>query len=121
MCTYSMVLDYGRYRLFPHPQDPNPFYVYPMPPPFPIPTPEESAETMRRMEAYFKLLESAKEADKELDQPDCEDPAKVEWLESLEMRYLMLKREREALEGIEDETERIKAVRAREFERSPKV
>lgn len=111
MCFVSNVLDYGR-QLWPHPP-----YVVPVSPIVPIvpwegedptgirkvpptmtprvtktPTPEE-------WEAFRELIEKARKFDEIANQPDCEDPEKVSWLE------VMLEVMKERL----DELERLNA------------
>ena len=78
MCTVSMVMDEGQ-KLWPNPgihpqaQPWNPLTGQTVAIPMNIPTAEEIAE-------FRKLLEAAKKLDVLTNQPDCEDPKKVEWL-----------------------------------------
>lgn len=67
MCAVSMTIDYGR-RLWP-----EPFAPAPLPPPI-------------DWEAWRRLYKAALKFDRDTKQPDCEDPAKVAWMEAMEKR-----------------------------------
>jgi anaerobic ribonucleoside-triphosphate reductase len=62
MCVYSVILDYGQRRIHP------------------------DSWTSTKFNGYKRFLEIAKEVDKQLDQPDCEDVEKEKWLRELEER-----------------------------------
>ncbi|TFG95718.1 hypothetical protein E4H12_12680 [Candidatus Thorarchaeota archaeon] len=63
MCTISVIYDYGQ-------QLPQTFWT------------EES------FEHYHQLLEAAKLFDQQSGQPDCEDPSKALWIETIKSRLL---------------------------------
>lgn len=65
MCIVSMVYDYGR-------KLPNDLWDRP------------------KWEGWKRLLEEAGRADRELKQPDCEDPAKASWMREIEARLKKL-------------------------------
>lgn len=66
MCAVSVVMDYGRTRV--------------QPDAWTRPAFEEFKEIIRRLEAL----------DQKLDQPDCEDAAKAEWMAGVEKRLAAL-------------------------------
>lgn len=68
----SMVLDYGRTTWPLYPQVPTSLH----------PAPIDSSIWYE----YKKLLEDAKEFDKKAKQPDCEDPEKQKWFETMDER-----------------------------------
>ena len=69
MCTYSVISDYGRTR-------------YPM-----------DYWTPTTWPPFSDLLEQARRTDEATEQPDCEDPAKTEWIEKVEERLRRLENE----------------------------
>jgi hypothetical protein len=79
MCTYSMMMDYGR-QVWPLPyyQPQNPF---PNVTPSPVTLP-----TQEQWDSFQELCEKARKFDEMTDQVDCEDPDKVEWMRSVEER-----------------------------------
>lgn len=70
MCSVSVIMDYGRTRIPPKQWTPSAWSEY--------------KEILKRLEAL----------DEKLGEPDCEDPAKAEWMENIEKRIA-------ALEGAE--------------------
>lgn len=96
MCMVSMVSDYGS-RVWPNPQTApyrSPWADYPILPNTLPPTdatrpyypPAISPEDVRKIKEFLGIVEKAKEFDKMNEQPDCPDPKKVAYLESLEKR-----------------------------------
>jgi len=85
MCVVSNVFDYGRSTI----PDRNPWivpYVQPNTQTFIItqPTREEFDKLKREVDELKKLVEAAREYDAATGQPDCEDPAKAEFMRRLE-------------------------------------
>lgn len=66
MCTYSVISEYGQFRIAPE-QWTRPVWS-----------------------EYQEILRRLTELDKKLDQPDCVDPAKVEWMAAIEERLRKL-------------------------------
>ena len=87
MCAVSMIIDYGRDRIWPH----QPWTTPNMEPVYPLPIPQfpqiDEAAMKAKLDAFLKLIEQAKETDKVTNQPDCEDPEKVKWLRELVRRF----------------------------------
>jgi D-alanyl-D-alanine dipeptidase len=71
MCYVSAVMDYGRTRV-----DPN-------------------AWTRQSFDEFKQIIDRLDALDKKLDQPDCHDPAKAQWMELIEQRLRRLE-ERES-------------------------
>lgn len=80
MCIMSMVIDYGRERIWPQ--------IPPATWPSPVPStpPVDHEAELAKWEAFKKLLDKAKELDIVAAQPDCEDPEKVKWLKEMDHR-----------------------------------
>ena len=65
MCTVSGVYDLGR--------------TFPM-----------DFWTTPKLDEFKKVIDAAQEFDKVADQPDCEDPVKMEWMKEVEERLAKL-------------------------------
>ena len=89
MCVLSMIIGHGQQRW----PLPNP-WVFPQSPiqPWQQPVPPPALPNSDDWEWFKKMVEAAKEYDRKTKQPDCEDPAKVDWM----------KRMTEILEKIEE-------------------
>lgn len=68
MCTYSVISEYGQFRIAPDQWSRDSWSDY--------------QEILRRLDAL----------DKKLSQPDCLDPAKAAWMQSVEDRFHALER-----------------------------
>lgn len=66
MCTVSVITDYGRNRI--------PYEYW----------------TAKTWPPFRELVKAAEEFDKVTDQPDCIDPIKAEWMQSIEERIQKL-------------------------------
>ena len=94
MCVMSMVLDHYT-REWPNPS--KHWKIDPIYWPEEIPSqpdPGEIKKTLDRINKFMDLIEKAKEIDNVTNQPDCEDPKKVEYLDEIKA----LKKQLEALE-----------------------
>lgn len=77
MCITSAILDYGRHQW----PTPNPWVYQPVQPL--VPSPVDWSK-------FKELLEKAAEFDRVAKQPDCEDPEKVKWFDTMEKRMKKL-------------------------------
>lgn len=82
MCTASMVYDYGR-QSPPWQTNPIPMPGLSMQQQFISPTPLPDTEARDAIKQFIKLLDNAKEYDRATKQPDCEDPAKAEFMKQI--------------------------------------
>jgi hypothetical protein len=80
MCVVSAVIDQGS-QIWP-----NPVPSWPGPSPLPTVTPCIGPSVLPQLEPlkdWTEMLRLAKKIDAATEQPDCEDPKKVEWAKSL--------------------------------------
>jgi hypothetical protein len=84
MCIVSNIGDY--YQRWP--QQPNTAPIQPFP--WPQAAPAELPWTREALDALKAILEAVKALDAKLGLPDCEDPKKLEWMESVERRVKAL-------------------------------
>lgn len=66
MCVISVVMDYGRMNIPPNAWTPDTF------------------------KQFKEILDKLGELDRKLDQPECHDPAKAEWMKAVEERLSTL-------------------------------
>lgn len=105
MCVVSQITDYGR-KIWPDPWSSAPmtpggppfqeypkFYpAFPAIPAAPAPKEEYDEALLKKFKEFMELINKAKETDVILDQPDCPDPEKAEWIKKLEDRIADLEK-----------------------------
>jgi hypothetical protein len=89
MCAVSAVLNHG-INQWPLPER-TPYEWHIQPPDDMIPlkykvTKNPQSPTAEQWAEFLKLVKAAKEFDKATGQPDCEDPAKDQWMKDMESR-----------------------------------